>query len=365
MTILMLDKYLAVGGVATFLKTLCRGLTERGYTIYLITADDGKNSKTIQEFREYEVRVFTVPYSENKLICYYLFLKSALKLIKNKNIDLIHSHTRLTHFVAITAGKMKRLPRLLTLHIFKKDYKRLINRWKKEFITVPSKALKKHLIDYYGLNEERVQVIPNAVAPDFEVNEKLVSLFKKNTFTRPDAFYVCYIGRFTPEKGVDTLIKSIPDISKRNPNIAFRIFGWGPEKTALKEICHNHDLDPELIFKGTNTNVNELLSAADLCVIPSRSESFSLLALEAMRAGTPVVATGVGGLPEVIKDGETGLLIEPDDPKALAEAILKLYNNEEMRKEFSRNGKVRFNQAFSIDKFYESYITEYSNLTGR
>lgn len=123
-----------------------------------------------------------------------------------------------------------------------------------------------------------------------------------------------------------------------------------------------NNLNADLILHGINSNINELLSLTDLCVIPSRSESFSLFALESMRAGKPVVATNVGGIPEVITDGKTGLLSEPDNPGLLAENILKLYHETELRKRFGQNGRQEFERKFSIDKFYDAYINKYKQL---
>lgn len=93
------------------------------------------------------------------------------------------------------------------------------------------------MTDHYGLREKKIQVIHNSIPPSFEMNKTLTSLLKRNTFSNSDYFYVSYIGRFSYEKGVDTLIDSIPIVTKQNPKVAFRIFGEGPQLAALERLC--------------------------------------------------------------------------------------------------------------------------------
>lgn len=356
MNILMLEKSLEVGGVATFMKILSSGWHKQGHAVYLITADDGTNQKVREEFRKKGIQVLTVPYSTRRPVLLYRFVKAILALAGHTKIDIMHSQHRLTHFAALIAGKLKRIPRLLTFHAFKKDHKLLTNFWQNEPVTVPSRALKKRYIDGYGFDPEQIQVIHNSIAPGYHVDEALVSQFKQDMFSNPDLFYVMYVGRLSYEKGVDVLIKSIPRVKGQESGIAFCIFGSGEEEKKLKKLCRKHSLDPSRLFYGTNPNINELLSLADVSVLPSRIENFSLFALESLRAGTPVVASNVGGMPELIEDRKTGLLVEPESPDDLAEGILKMYQDKKMRKQFARRGRERLTEQFSIDAFHRSYI---------
>lgn len=362
MKILILDKYLAVGGVATFIKTLAEGLMNKGHSLYLVTGTDGQNQRILEAFKKSGMEVLTVPYSKNRLVLLKRFLKPVFNLIKQKKIDIIHSQHRLTHFAAITAGKRFTVPRLLTMHTFKEDHKKLTKFWKNETITVPSKTLKNQLINHYGLNEKAIHVIHNTISPKVEVNEKLVSLLKRNVFINPELFYVTYIGRLSNEKGIDVLLESIALVAAQNTNIAFRIFGDGCELPRLKQQSLDLDIDPEIIFRGATKNVNELLSLTDLCVLPSRSENFSLFILESLRLGKPVLATNVGGTPEIIKDGQTGILVEPNNPGKLAKAILSLYNDEFLLDRLAKEGCEKFRREFSADKFMDSYIKQYEKL---
>ena len=363
MNIIMLDSYLTVGGVATYLKALSKGMMERNHTVWLMTAADDGNRKIIKDFTSYGIRVVTIPNSRNRLITVWRFIKNLFQFLKENSIDVIHSHHRLVNLAGIIVSKMIDVPHLLTLHVFKDDHKLLLKRWKNEWLTVPSHALKNHLVRHYGFKEDHVEVIHNVIKADFDVDEKQKASIKKKMFDDSGKFYVSYVGRISHAKGVDILVESIPLVKEHHPEVEFRIFGTGDELPKLKRRCRKLGLESGRIFRGTTHYVNEILSLTDLCVIPSRSESFCLFALECMRAGKPVIASRAGGIPEVIIDGETGLLVEPEDPEALARSIIKIYENRNLGQLLGRNGYQRFKEAFPLEQFYNAYESKYQYLT--
>lgn len=362
MRILMMDKYLTVGGVATFLETLGQELINQGHRVYLITASDDDNQEIIRQFESLGIHVFHFPGKRNNMFNALQFLNHGRRIIKQERIDILHSHHRLVNFAGILLSKVSAVPHLITFHVIKDDHKFLHQLWKKEAVVVPSQASKKQLIQNYGLDGDKVRVIHNAIQPDFETDAARIQKFKQGLFNDPRKFYVGYIGRLSKAKGVDVLLDSIPLVKAEYPNIEFRIFGNGEELPHLKRQCRANGLDPEVLFCGSTSHVNELLALLDLCVIPSRSESFCLLALECMRAGKPVVASAVGGVPEVISADETGILIEPDNPKHLADEIGALYENRAWAKKLGAKGKERFQQQFSFASFYEQYVEVYRSL---
>ncbi len=364
MKILMLDKYLEVGGVATYLEILAKGLIERGHIIYLITAADDENTAIVEKFRNYGIEVITVRYAENRLVLAIRFLKHSLRLLKNREIDLFHSHHRLTHFVAVAAGKIKNIPRLLTLHVFKKDHKALTKCWKNECITVPSKTLKNHLINYNGLKEQNVEVIYNTIYHEYKTDRRILKSVKKSMFSEDDKSYVSYIGRISHEKGIDVLLEAIPSVQERNPEIAFRIIGPGPQLQELKERSEELNLETNKIFTGYHSNINEILQLTDICVLPSRSENFSLFVLECLRAAKPLIACNVGGIPEVITDNKSGLFIEPGNAKDLAEKILLLSQDKKLQNKLGEEGNKKFENSFSVKEFHKAYIRKYERLIG-
>lgn len=145
------------------------------------------------------------------------------------------------------------------------------------------------------------------------------------------------VSRLSPEKGIDILLEA----ARKLPEIDFLIAGDGPER----EILENSS-SPNVTFLGFVKDIPDLLSQADVLCVPSRSEGLGLAALEAMAAGVPVVASRVGGLPEVILDGETGLLFTSEDPEALKIALQTLLDNPERRKAMGEAGRKRAESVF-------------------
>ena len=362
MRILMMDKYLTVGGVATFLKTLGTELLNQGHKVYLITASDEQNAAIIQEFESCGVRVIHFPDQKNNLLNAVQFLKHSYRFIKQHPVDILHSHHRLVNFVGILLKKLLSIPHLITFHVIKDDHKLLHKLWKKEAIVVPSQASKEHIVRNYQLDEKRVKVIHNAISPDFDVDAAQAKILEGKMFNKADDFYVGYIGRLSKEKGVDVLLDSIPLVQTECPEVEFRIFGDGEERAVLEKRCRDNGLNPGTIFQGKTPHVNELLTLMDVCVIPSRSESFGLFALECMRAGKPVIASSVGGLQEIISPGKTGILFEPGDPKVLAEKILALYKDRKLAARLAKNSQEQFHRKFTLDSFYKYYVDQYRHL---
>jgi|GEM_PF-5275469 len=360
--ILFLYKYLSVGGVATHLKTLSRKLLENKYQVFLATCVDDQNKKIINSLEALGVQIIPIPSTESTIRLAYYFLRKIIQYHKRFNFDLIHSHHRLTHLLGKVLSKLLKIPLLLTVHEFKKDHRLMTRSWGSEKITVPSRALKKHLINHYGIDQTCIRVIPNSLGQEFKVDQQKVTELEKAMFSDEGAMYVGYIGRISLEKGVDRIIESIPLVKEKMPDIRFRIFGEGSLQRKLESRCKELGLDPAGIFMGVCYDVNEVLYLLDVCVSPSRSESFSIFALEAMRAGKPMIAARVGGLPEVVIHGETGLLIEAENTQALADHIVSLCSDEKKRTEFGKKGRQRFEDAFTLASFYLNYRKQYTNL---
>ncbi len=145
------------------------------------------------------------------------------------------------------------------------------------------------------------------------------------------------VSRLSPEKGIDILL----EVAHKLPDVQFIIAGDGPERENLEKKSNSN-----VAFLGFVKDVPDLLSQADVLCVPSRSEGLGLSALEAMASGVPVVASRVGGLPEVILDGETGLLVPPEDPEALRVALKTLLDDPKLRKAMGEAGKNRARAMF-------------------
>jgi glycosyltransferase involved in cell wall biosynthesis len=161
------------------------------------------------------------------------------------------------------------------------------------------------------------------------------------------------------EKRLDVLIAAAPTILAKYPDAEFWIAGDGTCRDQLVTLARDLGVFPRFRFLGHREDVAALLSEADLFVLPSRSEAFPNAVTEAMAAGLPVVATAVGGIPELVTDGQTGRLVPTGDPMALARALLDLLEAPMHAAELGRAGRRRIEQTYSFDRMVDAFTTLY------
>jgi glycosyltransferase involved in cell wall biosynthesis len=165
------------------------------------------------------------------------------------------------------------------------------------------------------------------------------------------------VGRLKAPKDFPTLVRALGDL--RPDSFEAVIVGDGPDRQLLEEEIHELGLEDRVSLAGERRDVPELLAGADVFVLPSRSEGHPVSVLEAMAAGIPVVASRVGGVPEQVSDGETGLLVEPGDPTELAAALRRLTADPRLRRRLGAAGRVRAEQAFDLDAFRRAHVEVY------
>ena len=170
------------------------------------------------------------------------------------------------------------------------------------------------------------------------------------------------VARLTSQKGHDVLLAAAPTVLSRYPKAYFACVGEGPELTTLQAQARALGVEGAVHFLGHRDDIPALLGAADLFILPSRFEGHPLAALEALAAGLPVVGTRVCGLEEVVVSGETGLLVEPDQPTKLAEAILELLPQREIRKRMGQAGKQLITERYNARRMARETMDLYERL---
>lgn len=183
-------------------------------------------------------------------------------------------------------------------------------------------------------------------------------------------FKLLFCGRLTghlqgrrQQKGVDILLEAMPLILSHH-KVKLEIVGSGPLEFAYRNMCRELGIEEQVEFSGFVEYIHmpDKYSNADLFILPSRRESFGLVLAEAMAAGLPVVSTQVGAIPEVVKDGETGILVPPENPEALATAVNKLLNNHQLMQEMGTKGRERVANHFTWDKVAERVLEIYQQM---
>ena len=267
-------------------------------------------------------------------------------------------------FVAAMLG----IPIVVTIHgknyYHEKFRRRLAYRWVSRSATmvVVSKNLKQFIVEQVGVPPDRITVLYNGVdrLPHCETWE--VEECRKEIGIPQDHQVVGIVGNLYPVKGHRYLIEGIPSILRSCPNTSFVFAGRGKLESELREQVRRLGLDSRVHFIGLRQDIPRILAMLDVFVLPSLSEGLSMAILEAMMVGKPVVATHVGGNPELISDGDTGYLVPPCDSSALASRLIKLLTDKQQAIQFSEKGKLRAESLFSLGTMVAAYESLYEGL---
>lgn len=219
--------------------------------------------------------------------------------------------------------------------------------------------VKKNLIQEFGLSDKQVTVIHNAVKP-FDGNIIVDTLVKK--FHNEGNFVIGNIGRLSKQKGMEFFIYAIPEVIKKQSNTRFIIVGNGEDEEKLKKLSKNLGLNDYLYFLGYRNDIQNLMSQLDLIVLSSLWEGLPLIPIEAFSVKKTIVATDVDGTPEIVKNMDNGLLVEPGNSKEIANAILWMIENKDMKNKMELNAKKTFDDQFSEITFSNSIINYYRSI---
>ncbi|MBK7141273.1 MAG: glycosyltransferase family 4 protein [bacterium] len=215
-------------------------------------------------------------------------------------------------------------------------------------VLVPSNSLKSQITRHGYIDPNLVEVIPIGIPeilPAADAKER--SVFRQKNGIPGDAIVGVTLGRFVEQKGHRYLIEALATLAARYPNLYLIWCGDGPLLTELQEIAAKLQVEKQIIFAGMLTDIVPALEASDLMVHPSIEEPFGIAVLEGMRSGLSVVASNVGGIPEVL--GDAGLLVKAGDPEAFAEGISGLLESKETRSQLGARARQRFVEQFSLE----------------
>jgi len=233
-----------------------------------------------------------------------------------------------------------------------------------DVIVVVSEALKKSIAG--DIPNKKIKVIHNCVElPDKEVSavsfREQIGVSKKETL-------ICNIGLIVKEKGTDTFVEMAAEVLKKRKDVKFLSVGAKGDRRlmrSLRKSIKNASIEKYITFLGYRNDIGRILREIDIYVVSSRTESFSLTAVEAMAAGKPVLATRCGGPEEIVVDGETGVLVPREDPRAMADAVMGLIENPQTIQKMGMSGKKRYEKYFAPGLHHRAIEDIYSGLEGR
>ena len=284
-----------------------------------------------------------------------------IDVVKYEKIDILHVHYAIPHAISGHLAKQILRPNqdlklVTTLHGtditlvgLEPTFHPLVKYSLEQSDAVT--AVSKYLADKTYQNFEpgkEIDIIPNFIDIDFYKRQEQ-DLLKRQIAPNEEKILI-HISNFRPVKRVIDTIKILYEVNKKHPS-KLLLVGDGPERSEAEKLTRELGLSNNVRFMGKQTSIVELLSISDVFLLPSQSESFGLSALEAMACGVPVVASNIGGIPEVVDHGETGYVAEFGDTDRMARYVNYLLDNPKKWEAFSKNSRQR-----AIDKFDDSLI---------
>jgi|Deesub1362A_J573_1020465.scaffolds.fasta_scaffold00162_22 glycosyltransferase involved in cell wall biosynthesis len=300
-------------------------------------------------------------------------IRRLVDLLRQERIQLLHTHLVRSDIYGRIAGRIAGVPVISTIHNMERHFKggglgdaivRLLDRKTigySRLVTTVSHSLRDYIHEAYRFPLERIHCIPNGIDPP---TSRHPSITRDTVGVAKDMPLIGTVARLHEQKGVDILIDAAHIILKKGIRMGVLIVGDGPLKDELILRAGQKELGNNVRFVGFQRDVYGYLSLLDVFVLPSRWEGFGLSIIEAMATGLPVVATRVGGIPEVVEDGRTGFLVEKDDAHALADRIIYLLRNPLARREMGHRGLERYHSTFSATTMSRRYQEVYRFIEG-
>ncbi|MFV1882883.1 MAG: N-acetyl-alpha-D-glucosaminyl L-malate synthase BshA [Balneola sp.] len=366
--------YPTFGGSGVVATELAKVLSKKGHKIHILSYSRPARLDSFDTNISYhEVSINSYPLFDYPP--YALALASQMvNLIEYENLDLLHVHYALPHATSAYLAKQimiergKTVPIVTTLHgtditLVGKDpsYKHVVEFSidKSDGVTAVSNYLKEETYLNFDIKQD-IKVIPNFIdLGRFQKSNK--SHFKKAIC--PDGEkVVVHVSNFRKVKRVPEVITVFSKILEHGIGAKLLLVGDGPDRQKAEQQCRDLGICEHTRFLGKLDEVEDVLSIADLFLIPSGSETFGLAALEAMSCSVPVISSNIGGLPEVNIDGETGYLCDLDDVECMAKHAVNILSNQDLHDQLSANARKRaelFNQDLVVE-MYESFYKEVS-----
>jgi len=267
--------------------------------------------------------------------------------------DVVHWHAARAHALGALAALLTPVParvlsRRVVFPVRRSIGSRILYTLPVDRIAAISQAVRDALVQS-GVDGARIRVVPSGIDRSlFERPFERGPLRASLGATDSDTVALC-AASLVPAKGVDELLRAAALASPRAPTLRLWIAGEGPEASALERLAWELRPAPVVRFLGFREDVQDLLRAADFFCLATRAEGLGSSMLEAMAAGLPVAATRTGGIPEIVSDGETGILVPSGDTAALGEALARLTQDESLRRSLGARAKARA-RAFDADR---------------
>ncbi|TET53619.1 MAG: glycosyltransferase family 1 protein [Anaerolineales bacterium] len=384
-----------------YVRDLSRELARRGHQIDVYTRSQDRAIRKISGALGYGARVFHLPagperpYDKNRVYDHLSEFSDGVVAQAEREgagYDVLHSHYWLSGVVARGLRDRWGTPMMHMFHTLGKKKDSVAQRPEQleeerrisveseivrdaDVLVASTRVERDQLVQLYGADQTRIRVISPGV--DIELFRPMPADYAKQRIgICPDRRVILFVGRIDPLKGIDTLLRAMADIIQQWPELRHRLCvpiiggdpdrAWGDEEMArLQSLKVELGIDDIVLFLGARDQdeLQYYYSAADVVVVPSDYESFGMVALEAMACGTPVIASDVGGLATLVRNGRTGYRVPARDPAALAAKIKRLLTDEGLRRRIGQRASCRA-EEYAWPRIADKMEKVYAELAG-
>ncbi len=264
-----------------------------------------------------------------------------IRLYHRHYVDIVHTHSSADSWMASTAAKLSlRRPRVVrTRHLSASFNNRLIYTFMADRVITVGDSTRRYMVQEKGIPDGRVMTIPTGIdLTEFDPERNQGNL-REELGIPPGAPVYGTVAVFRRLKGHQFLLQATPEIIRSVPEAKLVLVGEGPQEKNLREMVKEEGIGGSVIMPGFRDDVARLLNTLDVFVFPSLAEALGTAILEAMAMKKPVVGSQVGGIPEIVEEGRTGYLVDPEDPRAIAERVIHLLRNAELRRKMGLEGR--------------------------
>jgi glycosyltransferase involved in cell wall biosynthesis len=349
------------GGEAQLLH-LARGLARRGHRQWIVCRPGGP-LLTRAAAAGLETHPLPMPSGWAIGSVFGLF-----RLLRAHSADVLHMHTSHAGTLGGIAGTLAGtraciLSRRVDFSVRGNPLRKLKYEWGIDRVVAVSEGIRRVLIDD-GIRPGKISVVRSGIDLSAFDPNRSGNGFRKELGIDESVPLIGTVGHFADHKGHRYLVEAAPSVLKRIPGARFVLVGEGALRPTVEAQAAGLNLKDELIFTGFRDDIPSILAALDLFVLPSHLEGLCTSLMDAMAMGKPVVATRTGGVPEVVDDGITGRLVPTKDPGALADGIVEVMRDPQIRRRMGRAGLARVRERFSAEAMVEGTEKIYREILG-
>lgn len=355
MRVLHVNTHMNIGGIGQYILSLCGAIRHKG--VDCIVASSGGDLEKELEKSAIEHKYIDIKTKFEFGPKVFKAISSLVNIIRKEKIDIVHAHTRVSQVVSFIASRETGIHYVSTCHGFFKPRlsRRLFDTWGERIVAI-SAPVKAHLERDFAVDPGRIELIHNGVdISRFSktYSEDEVAKIKKSAGFK-EGPVIGTMGRLSPVKGQVFLIEAMKYVVSEINSAQCMIMGSGSEETALRDLAKSLGFEDRIKFTGpVYEDVPSYLACMDIFVLPSIKEGLGLALVEAMAAARPCVASDIGGITDIIKNGVNGILAPVANSRAIGNAVSMLLNDKVLCSSLGQKGKEFVKENFSIDLMAE------------